>query len=203
MDKGCVSNKKRIILAGVFIDKLMSAFTKEDEIVKSFGNKRFDLDKIISEQIDLAIFFGYGFQIEQKYLEKSTFINLHGSYLPYGKGPHPHIWGWIKNDPFGVTIHRMSAGMDEGDIIFQRKLNLDPNENTISTTLDALVTQAAELFIEKWPLLRNGNYTLTPQTSKGSSHFRKDSVLIQDIIDQHRHSPIPTFMKEVAPRLIK
>ena len=194
-------NKKKIIVIGEFIKKLFPAFTPNDEIVQVWKNERVDFDQIDLEQIDLVIVFGYGFKVEKKHLDQTNFINLHGSYLPFGKGPHPHIWGWIKNDPFGVTIHKMSPGMDEGDIIFRRKLNLNPQEHSIQSTLDILVDSLVELFIEKWLLLRDRDYIASPQLHCGSAHCLKDSSIIQDIIDKHRNSPIPIFLKEAEERL--
>ena len=55
-------------------------------------------------------------------------INAHGSYLPQYRGAAQYVWYLLNGDAqFGVTIHYMEAGMDTGDIIFQRKFEYSPD----------------------------------------------------------------------------
>lgn len=53
-------------------------------------------------------------------------INAHGSYLPEYRGAAQYFWYRLNNDSqYGVTIHFMNAGLDTGDIIFQKKFAYD------------------------------------------------------------------------------
>lgn len=55
-------------------------------------------------------------------------INAHGSYLPEYRGAAQYFWYRLNNDShYGVTIHFMDAGLDTGEIIFQRKFAYDQN----------------------------------------------------------------------------
>src|SRR3989338_3963949 len=57
-------------------------------------------------------------------------INAHGSYLPEYRGAAQYFWYRLNNDShYGVTIHFMNAGLDTGDIIFQRKFTYDQNSS--------------------------------------------------------------------------
>ena len=52
-------------------------------------------------------------------------INLHPSYLPYGRGKYPNIWAILKNEPFGASLCSLGAGIDNGGIYCQKKLMLN------------------------------------------------------------------------------
>lgn len=52
---------------------------------------------------------------------KKAVINKHATLLPKGRGLLPYIWGLTKKVPLGVTFHRVSAKIDEGDILYQEE----------------------------------------------------------------------------------
>ncbi|MBT5342142.1 hypothetical protein HOL59_01005 [Candidatus Woesearchaeota archaeon] len=55
-------------------------------------------------------------------------INAHGSYLPEYRGAAQYFWYLFNGDrQYGVTVHFMEAGLDTGDIIFQRKFDYNQN----------------------------------------------------------------------------
>src|SRR5262249_8774809 len=133
---------------------------------------------------------------------KADFFNIHGSLLPFGRGPHPHIWGWINGEPHGVTIHKMSAEIDKGPIIVQREVELEPWENSINSTMYALVDAATELFRDNWDDLANGAFTLRiANPEPGSSHRLKDTQPIRDIVDRFADVAVPIFLQEVSARI--
>ena len=49
-------------------------------------------------------------------------INLHPSYLPYCRGKDPNFWSIVDEVEFGVSIHKVTPGIDDGPIIFQKKI---------------------------------------------------------------------------------
>ena len=38
------------------------------------------------------------------------------------QGAHPNFWSFYDNTPSGVTIHLIDAGIDTGDVLYQKKL---------------------------------------------------------------------------------
>ena len=55
-------------------------------------------------------------------------INAHGSYLPEYRGAAQYFWYLQNNEEqFGITIHFMEAGLDTGDIIFQKRFRYNQN----------------------------------------------------------------------------
>lgn len=196
--------KPRVILAGAFADRLLTTIEPGFAIQRlgdRFGNELIDLEKIDFTNVAFAIFFGYGHRIAEHFLNKTVFINLHGSLLPWGRGPHPHIWNWINGDPHGVTIHKMSAELDKGPIIVQRKLELEPHEHSINSTLSALADSATELFRENWIDIAEGTFALKTTHASGSRHSLKDTRKIQDLVKRFFHAPVPIFLQQVRTRM--
>ena len=100
------------------IDKL-----KEDQNYQIFNTK----NKIRLKDLDNINFvtsFGYKHIISEDILKKKNIINLHISYLPYNKGAHPNFWSFAENTPSGVTIHKIDKGIDTGNIIYQKILDI-------------------------------------------------------------------------------
>jgi hypothetical protein len=194
-------HKPKVLLAGVFADRLLSTI-EQRFAVRVVGDEFVDLDNVDFTNVSFAIFFGYGHRIAERHLNKTAFINLHGSLLPTGRGPHPHIWNWINGDPHGVTIHKMSAEIDKGPIIVQRQVKLKPWEHSINSTMYALVDSATELFRENWNDIAEGAFALkTSDPRLGSSHRLNDTQQIRDIVNRFAKVPVPIFLQEVKTRM--
>lgn len=60
---------------------------------------------------------------------------IHASLLPNYAGGAPLVWAIINGETqTGVTLFRMDSGVDDGDIIYQRKLSID-KKDTIKTMI--------------------------------------------------------------------
>lgn len=55
-------------------------------------------------------------------LKNIVFINIHASRLPKYRGMNNVEWALYENQELYVTIHRISRGIDEGDILYQEKV---------------------------------------------------------------------------------
>ncbi len=194
-------HKPEVILAGVFANKLVST-VEQRFAVRVVGDEFIDFDNVDFTNVRLAVIFGYGHKIAERHLNKADFIKLHGSLLPLGRGPHPHIWSWINGEPHGVTIQKMTAEIDKGPIIVQRKVDLEPWENSINSTMYALADALTELFRENWNDLAKGPFALESTDPRaGSSHRLKDTQQIRDIVNRFADAPIPIFLDEVEARM--
>lgn len=194
-------HKREVFLAGVFADRLLSTI-EQRFAVRVVGDEFVDLDNVDFTNVSFAILFGYGHRIAERHLNKTVFINLHGSLLPLGRGPHPHIWNWINGDPHGVTIHKMSPEIDKGPIIVQRRVELEPWEHSINSTMYALVDSATELFRENWNDIAEGAFAVkSTDPRSGSSHRLNDTKQIRDIVNRLANVPVPIFLQEVKTRI--
>lgn len=53
------------------------------------------------------------------------FINIHASELPRYRGMNNVEWALLEDKDIYVTIHRISKDIDEGDILYQEKINTE------------------------------------------------------------------------------
>lgn len=95
-----------------------------------------NLDKVLPKDIDLIVLAGFLSIITPEFAEKyaERIINIHPSLLPKfgGKG----MWGMnvhnavieAKETESGATVHFVTAGIDEGEIILQGKVNISPTD---------------------------------------------------------------------------
>lgn len=90
-----------------------------------------DADKVFAElKPDLVVVAAYGLIIPQNILDICPFINIHGSLLPRWRGASPMQAALIHGDKkSGITIMKMDAGIDTGDIISMQTIEITPKMN--------------------------------------------------------------------------
>jgi len=90
-------------------------------------------------------------------------VNLHPTLLPEGRGRAPIPWTIIKGlTRSGVTLHYMTEGCEDGDIIGQEAFDIDPDETAGSLYFKA--TEAAERLCREYvPRLLAGSAPRIPQ----------------------------------------
>jgi len=90
-------------------------------------------------------------------------FNLHASLLPKYRGAAPIQWALINGErETGVTTFFLKEKVDTGNIILQRKVKIDENDN-LGTLHDKLAEIGAGLVVETIDLIESGNYELTEQ----------------------------------------
>lgn len=104
-------------------------------------------------------------------------LNAHLGDLPRYRGNAVANWAILRHEPEVVlTVHQMSPGLDEGDVVLQRPLPLTP-ETTIAE-VSALFEQALPgLFADTLDGLPSGRLRPVPQSPGG---FRCHPRLPQD-----------------------
>jgi methionyl-tRNA formyltransferase len=103
-------------------------------------------------------------------------INMHISFLPWNRGYDPNLWSCIEETPKGVTIHRVDAGIDTGDILLQQEIPIDQETDTLRTSYEKLSRAIEELFISNAGALLANEIPATAQTGAGSFHLAKDKL---------------------------
>jgi methionyl-tRNA formyltransferase len=99
---------------------------------------------------DAIIVVGYGRIIPQWMIDLPRFgnLNLHASLLPKYRGAAPIQWAIANGESVtGVTIMRIDAGLDTGDILLQRELAIE-GEDTAETLAPRLASIGADLMVE-------------------------------------------------------
>ncbi len=135
----------------------------------------------LAPDIAVSVFFGYILRPAFLSLPPAGCINLHPALLPYNRGAHPNVWSIIEGTPAGVTLHYIDAGVDTGDIIAQREIEVEPID-TAETLYRRLERACIDVFTEAWPSIRAGKAPRAKQPScAGSCHRARDVERIDEI----------------------
>lgn len=122
----------------------------------------------------VCVHFPYLLSREVLSLAKEGALNLHPAFLPFNRGWHTPSWAILEGTPYGATLHFMDEGLDSGDIVHQRELEVSPGD-TANSLYQRVKQLELQVFEEAWPALRDRSYTRTPQDlSAGSRHDRAD-----------------------------
>ena len=114
---------------------------------------------------DVIVVMAYGQILPRAVLEipKIACLNLHASLLPRWRGAAPIQAAIAAGDrEAGMTVMYMDEGLDTGDILLQRKIDISPSE-TGATLHDRLAQIAPEALLESLRLLAAGNAPRIPQ----------------------------------------
>ena len=124
---------------------------------------------------DLIIVAAYGQILPQSLLDVPRFgcLNIHTSLLPKYRGAAPIQWAILNGDAeTGVTLMRMNAGLDTGDIVSVAR-TLITAEDTAQTLHDRLALLGGELLGRTVADYVAGKITPQPQPAEGASYARK------------------------------
>jgi methionyl-tRNA formyltransferase len=105
---------------------------------------------ILENKIDIGIIVSYGQIIKENIfsIPKYKMINIHPSLLPKYRGPSPIQTALLNGDKItGVTIIQINEKMDEGDIISQKEIPIELNDNYF-TLHEKLSNIGGDLLIE-------------------------------------------------------
>lgn len=126
-----------------------------------------DYEELKNLDIDLIVTCAYGQIIPKEILDMPKYgcINVHASILPKYRGSAPIQWALFNGDKeTGVTIMYMDEGMDTGDIIDIKKINIEETDN-VGTLHDKLSILGKDLLLETLPKILSGNITRVKQGS--------------------------------------
>jgi methionyl-tRNA formyltransferase len=154
------------------------------------GNSCNDKQTIqIINDLNIDYIFGIHFPyiIKKSLLElpKVGVLNLHPAYLPYNKGWHTPTWAILDKTPYGATLHFMTEGLDEGDIIHQKQIEILPSDTANSIYQKTLLLEV-NVFKEAFPKILTLNPERIPQHNNGTSHLKKELSLIQALTDTEK-----------------
>ncbi len=159
------------------------------------------LDEIRTLMPEAAVVVAYGRILKREFLDLPPLgcINLHPSLLPRHRGPTPIQSAIMRGDErTGVTTMLLDEGMDTGDILLQREVEISPDE-TAGGLHDRLADIGAELIVETVEALGNGTAVPVPQDESMATTTRKLSKEYS-IIDWNRsHEDIRNLTRALSP----
>ena len=132
---------------------------------------------------DVIVVVSYGQILSEEILCIPRFgcVNLHPSLLPRYRGAAPINWAIINGErATGITTMLMDSGMDSGDILLQRVVEIEEND-TGEILHDRLAVVGAELLMETLRCINEDSITPIPQDHSKATvapRLKKDDGLI-------------------------
>ena len=94
-------------------------------------------------------------------------FNLHASLLPQYRGAAPINWAIINGESeTGATTFFLKHEIDTGEVIFQEKESILPDDN-VGTLYQRLMDKGADLVVKTTKAIQNGDYEQKPQVIDG------------------------------------
>ena len=152
-------------LAGTKISILQPARIKDRQAI----------EEIRALQPDAIVVMAYGQILPGEALEipRIVCLNLHASLLPRWRGAAPIQAAIAAGDPeTGITMMYMAEGLDTGDILLQRKIDILPTD-TGGSLHERLAQIAPNALLEALPLLAKGNAPRIPQDNALATYAPK------------------------------
>lgn len=140
-------------------------------------------DVLMDLKVDYGVLVSYGKIIPHQILDifSGGIINVHPSLLPKYRGPSPIEAAILNGDEkTGVSLIRLSAGMDEGPIYVQEEVNLNDSEDRIALS-ENLANVGSKMLIAHLPAIIDGSVGAKPQNDKLASYtslLKKEDGLI-------------------------
>jgi methionyl-tRNA formyltransferase len=133
------------------------------------------IEEIRGLKPDVIVVVAYGQILSSDVLEipRLACLNLHASLLPRWRGAAPIQAAIAAGDSeTGITVMHMDEGLDTGDILLQRNVEILPND-TGGSLHDRLAQIAPEALLESLRLVAAGNAPRIPQDNASATYVPK------------------------------
>ena len=133
------------------------------------------IEEVRALQPEAIVVMAYGQILPRDLLEipPVACLNLHASLLPRWRGAAPIQAAIAAGDPeTGITVMYMAEGLDTGDILLQRKIEILPAD-TGGSLHDRLAQIAPEALLDALQMLAKGNAPRIPQDNVGATYAPK------------------------------
>jgi len=140
----------------------------QPENINDYNN----IEYIKSINVDFIVVVAYGQILNKKILEhpKNSCINLHASILPKYRGAAPINWVIINGErETGLTTMLMGEGLDTGDILKVKKIEVDDKMNA-GKLHDVLKDLGGDLLIETMVGMESNKIIPKKQNNREASY---------------------------------
>jgi methionyl-tRNA formyltransferase len=145
------------------------------------GHEAFERIEYLAPDLIVVVAYGKLLPVEILEIPQLGCINLHASLLPRYRGAAPINWAIINGEEeTGVTTMFMNEGMDEGDILLARSVDIDEFDNAIEVE-ERLEQLGAHLLIETIKDIIEGGLKGMPQDNSLATYApilsKKDGLI--------------------------
>lgn len=127
---------------------------------------------ILNKKPDIIITCAYGSIVPKVVLDYPSYgcINVHASLLPKYRGASPIVASILNGEKeTGITIMYMDEGIDTGNIIMSRSIEIEDNDNSLSLS-NKLSLLGANLLIDTLPKIFEGENFDIPQDNEEATY---------------------------------
>lgn len=131
-----------------------------------------NIEELEKYEADVIVVAAFGQILPKEVLDMPKYgcINVHASLLPKYRGASPIQWAILNgDDETGVTTMQMGVGLDDGDILLQKKVPIS-SEDTGGSLFDKLSKVGADLLIETLHLIEKNDIVRIPQDDEKATH---------------------------------
>ncbi len=126
-------------------------------------------------------------------------FNLHGSLLPKYRGAAPIQWALINGErETGVTTFMLESKVDTGNIILQKKINIDDDDD-FGSLHDKMSELGAKVVVETVRIIEDGNFVLKKQDDSSASLAPKITKEICEIDWNNSAEEIHNLIRGLSP----
>lgn len=174
------------------------------------------VEEVQKMECDAMVVVAFGQIIPDSILSMAKYgcINVHGSLLPKYRGAAPIQWAVIDGEKTsGVTTMQMDTGLDTGDMLLTKEVELDEKE-TGGSLFDKLSEAGAQLLIKTLDELEAGTivpkkqpevsptpYAAMLTKEMGKIDWSKDAVSIERLI--RGLNPWPSAYTKLGGKTLK
>ena len=132
---------------------------------------------------DLMVTCAFGQILSQEILDipRLGVVNIHASLLPAYRGASPIHYAILNGEKTtGVTVMKTDIGIDTGDMILQREINISDAE-TCGELFERLSVLGANCILEALPLIENEKAVYIKQDERKATYtkiIKKEAALI-------------------------
>jgi len=164
-------------------------------------NEEESIKKIKEFNPDLIIVVAYGQILSKDILNIPWMgcVNIHASLLPKYRGASPINWTIINGEEeTGITFIFMNEKVDAGDIIYQQKITIFPDE-TYGELNKRLSNLSAGIINKLLKEIKNGKIKRIPQEKQLATYTKKMSKEDGEIIWSNKGEKIYNLIRGTTP----
>jgi len=139
------------------------------------------------EKFDFLVTCGFDKRIKKDVLdlfEPKKRLNIHATYLPFGKGIGTALFSLLFPVTIGSTIHILRPQIDQGEILTQSIMDPPDLNETQRQLYHRWVKHAADLFIDNFDSILNCDLEYCIQSAEFKTPYlsRNDSELLVSLL---------------------
>ena len=168
--------------------------------IKIKGNMQF-IEEIKNLNPDVICVVAYGKILPKEILDipEKGCINVHGSLLPKYRGAAPIQWAVLNGDKItGITTMFMDIGMDTGDMILKKKVEIGEDETT-GELWERLADLGGKALVQTLELIEKGNAKRIKQSDDFSMAPMLDKKMAKIDFKKQNSTQIKNLVRGLNP----